>query len=303
MRYFFGILLLVGCHWAYADDIVRSDAQPRSDHVGDSSSIALHRFSDVGGEWGIAETPNFRIYSCASDKKLRQLADDCERLGASLKDSWLSREFSRRWVPKCDVVIHVGVGEYVQCLGPGSEHTSGCSTIQFDRGRVVGRRLDFRADAADWKSDCLPHELTHLVLADRFCQNRISPWADEGIAMLSESREKRDRRLAELRRAAAYGMTYAARDLLNVERCPEPAFRDAFYGESLSLVSLLLQWGTKEQLLQFVEASHLNGLDAALRDVYPNRQAIDLERRLREYRLSDRRLTSFGVMNLAATSR
>jgi hypothetical protein len=194
-------------------------------------------------------------------------------------------------VPQCDVVVHPHVAEYVQALGPGSEQTSGCATIQFDQGRVVARRIDFRADVADWKTETLPHELMHLVLADRFCGTRISPWADEGIAMLSESPAKLKQRLNDLRLVAADRSIYTARELIDVNSSPEPAFRAAFYGQSLALVSLFLDWGSREQLLQFVEASRLKGSNAALRQVYGDQKAAALERRFRAYLLTDGPLT------------
>jgi hypothetical protein len=117
----------------------------------------------------------------------------------------------------------------------------------------------------------------HVVLADRFSRQRISPWADEGIAMLSESPEKLNRRLGELRRAASRGAIYAIGDLINVRTRPQPAFRDAFNGQSVALVSLLLECGTPSQCLEFVEVSRDKDWKAALRDVYGDR-LNDLER-------------------------
>ncbi len=175
-------------------------------------------------------------------------------------------------------------------MGPGSEQTSGCATIRLEEGRVVVRRIDLRADALDWKSETLPHELTHVVLADRFCRTRIAPWADEGIAMLAETPEKLSRRLADLRRVAADGAVYAVHDLLNVRSSPDPASRAAFYGQSLALVSLLLDCGSREQLMQFVDASQRRGSDAALREVYGLGRAAQFEQQFREYLLTERPL-------------
>jgi len=222
-------------------------------------------------------------------------------LAATTKESWLGKQPSQPWVPKCDVVVHPHVAEYVQALGPGSQQTSGCATIQLDQGRVVARRIDFRADAADWKTETLPHELTHVVLADRFCRFRISPWADEGIAMLAESPTKLRRRLNDLRQVAADRSIYTARDLINVNSSPEPASRAAFYGQSLALVSLLLDWGSREQLLQFVEASQLKGPDAALRDIYGEHRSAALEGEFRDYLLTERPLT-WSQQNLLAAA-
>ncbi len=167
-------------------------------------------------------------------------------------------------------------------MGPQSAQTSGCATIRIDQGRVVLRRIDLCAESLDWRTESLPHELTHVVLADRFSTRRISPWADEGIAMLAETPQKRDRRFTALRNSVTSGTTYTVHDLMDVRSFPEPALRDAFYGQSVTLVTVLMQWGTRKQLLDFVEASQTQGQEAALSAVYGNRSLAELERQLAE---------------------
>ena len=119
--------------------------------------------------------------------------------------------------------------------------------------------------------------------------------------MLAETPEKLSRRLADLRRAAAGGAVYAVHDLLNVRSSPDPASRAAFYGQSLALVSLLLDSGSREQLLQFVDASQLRGPDAALREVYGQGRAAEFERQFREYQLTERPLAWSNQRMVAAT--
>jgi hypothetical protein len=266
-----------------------------------SSRIKLVRSTSGEGSYCFAESPNFRVYWTTGEGDLRALAERCERMAANTKQAWLGKGCVSAWTPKCDVVVHPETAGYVQTMGPGSEQTSGCATIRLEEGRVVVRRIDLRADALDWKSETLPHELTHVVLADRFCRTRISPWADVGIAMLAETPEKLSRRLADLRRVAADGSVYAVHDLLNVRSSPDPTSRAAFYGQSLALVSLLLDRGSREQLLQFVDASQLRGPDAALREVYGLGQASDFERQFREYLLTERPLAWSNQRLVAAT--
>lgn len=153
-------------------------------------------------------------------------------------------------------------------LGPGSERTSGCSTIRTEQGQVIERRIDLRSDAENWASESLPHELTHVVLADQFAKSRIPAWADEGIAMLAESPDKLEKRLNELRGIVATGKTVALRDLVQFAGGPTPAARAAFYGQSVTLTGLLVERGTPAQFLQFVKAGSQSGYDKALRDIY-----------------------------------
>jgi len=246
--------------------------------------------SSACGECLVANTPNFRIACCAPEASVRALAERCEQLAAASKGAWLGKVGLTDWTPKCDVVVHPHVTEYVQALGPGSEQTTGCATIRLDGGRVVLRRIDLRADGVDWNSEVLPHELTHVVLADRFCKIQIPPWADEGIALLAESPDRMKQRLSELRQVAGGGFLYGARDLVAIKTSPPSSFRPLFYGQSLALVSLLLDSGSREQLLQFVDASQTKGFDAALRDVYGERRLAEFERGFDAYTMTDRPL-------------
>jgi hypothetical protein len=230
----------------------------------------------------IAETTSFRILWCAAENDVRELAAMCERLSAQSTFEWLNASKPVAWTPLCDIVVHTTSTDYVACMGPQSAQTSGCATIRIDQGRVVMRRIDLCAESLDWRTESLPHELTHVVLADRFSTRRISPWADEGIAMLAETPQKRDRRFAALRNSVTSGATYTVHDLMDVRSFPEPAFRDAFYGQSVSLVTVLMQWGTRKQLLDFVDASQTQAPEAAISAVYGNRSWAELERQLGE---------------------
>ena len=192
------------------------------------------------------------------------------------------------WHSKCDVVVHRDAHSYRAELGSGSERTSGCSTIQLDQGQVVRRRIDLRADAADCYSDSLPHELTHVVLADVFTQQRIPAWADEGIAMLAESPEKLQRRLTELQGVVAAHRSLDLHELMTLTQGPRPESRDAFYGQSVTLAGLLLERGTPKQLLSFVKAGQRQGYDTALQEAYGIETRSTLEKEWRAYAASQR---------------
>jgi hypothetical protein len=264
-----------------ADDSPVAAARPRPEATSPDTAITLCPSSCPCPNSWVARTANFRIYWCTSEANIRELAASCERLALGARERWLGDAHPAAWTPFCEVVVHPDTNAYVACVGPGSQTTSGCSSIGLDQGRVVLRRIDLRADALDWNTESLPHELMHVVLADRFSQQRISPWADEGIAMLAESPEKLKRRLTELRRAASHGAIYSLSDLVNVRSRPQLAYRDAFNGQSVALVGLLLDWGTPAQCLDFVAASQQKDWQSALRDVYGERSR-ELERSLND---------------------
>lgn len=281
----------------------KKSAAPPARNACQSPTVTLVRSSSSCGDCLVACTRNFRISWCASELRVRELALRCEQLAATSKEAWLGKGCRGDWAPKCDVVVHPSTTEYAQALGPGSEQTTGCASLRLDGGRVVLRRIDLRADGVDWNTEALPHELTHVVLADRFCKTQIPPWADEGIALLAESPERMKPRLGELRRVAANGFLYGARDLITIKTSPQPEFRPLFYGQSLALVSLLLDCGSRAQLLQFVELSQAKGFDGAFRAVYGGRRLAEFDRRFNEYVMTDRPLAWARQDVVAATIR
>lgn len=235
----------------------------------------------------VAETPNFRVHSCTSAERLRELAEACERLKDRCQSMWLG-DNAAKWQPRCEVVIHATVGAYCRTLGPGSERTSGCSTVRLDKGRVAERRIDLRSDAEGWLTESLPHELTHVVLADLFTDRRIPAWADEGIAMLAESPDKLQRRLNELPSVMSTGRTVSLRQLVSLENGPTPESRASFYGQSVTLTGLLLERGTPQQLIEFVHSGQRDGYDNALRVVYGVESWSALETDWRSFASSQR---------------
>ena len=140
--------------------------------------------------------------------------------------------------------------------------------MNFDQGRPVLRRIDLRTDASDWSNAALPHELTHVVLADRFGGHNLPRWADEGIAMLSESPEKHRERLANLQETLLKRSNYRMFDLVRTSRLPAAHLRDAFYGQSVGLVSLLVCKSAPARFADFVADSERIGIDQALREHY-----------------------------------
>lgn len=235
----------------------------------------------------IAESANFRVHCCSTAERITELAVSCEQQRTHCQQVWVGKPCPA-WHSKCELVVHRDVRSYSAELGSGSERTSGCSTIQLDRGSVVRRRIDLRADAADCYSDSLPHELTHVVLADQFPESRIPPWADEGIAMLAESPEKLQRRLTELHGVIATNRTISLQHLMTMTQSPVPESRDAFYGQSATLTGLLLERGTPQQLLGFVKAGQRDDYDKALRDVYRMESWSSLEEEWHSYAASQR---------------
>jgi len=218
--------------------------------------------------WQVAETGNFSIWSRLSQRDTTDLAARCEELRESLAERWLDDREIGVWTPKCVVVLHANLAEYSRVFGSGTASSVGCTTITADGGRIVFRRIDLRSDAADWHSNALPHELTHVVLAGRFPGRQLPHWLNEGLAMTSETVELQQRRLDVLDAARTTGSLPTLEHFLTLDNPMQSLEADLVYAVSFSLVDYLRdQWG-EERLLEFVDRALDKDCDAALRDVY-----------------------------------
>jgi hypothetical protein len=226
--------------------------------------------------WLIQEAGSFRVVCRTDFADARRLPAACEALRRQLQETWFGGA-SDDWSPRCEIVLHPTVAGYVRELGAGSRQSSGCATIDIDKGRVVKRRIDLRADADDWLISALPHELTHVVLAGKFSTKQIPRWADEGMAILSEPESRQAIRRAAMQRALARTARYAAGDLLALRDYPAGDRRDVFYGQSASLVAFLVERDSPARFLEFLQVGQKQSFEQALSEVYHLRSLADLD--------------------------
>lgn len=231
-----------------------------------SSSILTERHSQG---WRVVETANFRCWSQLGSPEARELAEACEVWRKALRDAWLTDGLTEpSWTPRCDVIVYPTQHAYGAALGRPQDTSVGSTSLKFDGDRVTHRRIDLRADAVDWSNAALPHELTHVVLGDRFAGRPLPKWADEGMAMLAESSAKREFRRTHLAAMLSRHPGYQMSDLVRVDRLPPAEWRDAFYGQSAALVTLLVERKSSQVFAACVEDSLTLGLEASLRKHY-----------------------------------
>ena len=164
-------------------------------------------------------------------------------------------------------MVHGSLSAYCRALGC-ENRSVGCTTIKVDAGLVISRRVDLRLDALDWTEAALPHELTHVVLADRFAGRPLPAWADEGMSILAESESKQAQRRHALRLARACGTVPGIRQLWSLDQ-PSPAVTaDAFYGLSMEVTQLLVERDSPQRFLEFVDTAMSQGHERALRECY-----------------------------------
>ena len=230
-----------------------------------------------------AISDHFAVYSVAHAPTAAEIASECERLCDELRQKWLQAKTPAGWSKRCDVVLHATTASYLAAVGRGGKGTRGSSLLQYDRHGVSTRRIDLLAEPAGAALSALPHELTHVVLADRFGQRQLPRWADEGLATMADSAEKQRLHHVDLERGIAAGHVPRMADLLFTSEYPAAHKRAVYYGASLSLVQFLSTLDHPQRVLEFIERSMEAGHTAALREVYDIPSVTELERRWRDH--------------------
>ena len=228
--------------------------------------------------WQVLETANFRILSYGSQPVDGRVGEACERLRDELCAKWHAVEGAGVWTPKCDVVLHPNDASYLREVGAGGVTTVASSLVDHKAGSISLRRVDVRSQQSQWQTAALPHELTHVILADCFLGRLVPRWIDEGAALLADPAEKQLRHKAELAGAVADRSAFRVVELLTLEDYPAGNRWGAFYGQSLSLVEYLTQQRSTDEFIRFVQLSFDKGYDASLREVYGLADVADLER-------------------------
>jgi hypothetical protein len=236
------------------------------------------------GGWQVYETRNFRLHFVGREPQLAAMAKTCEQTRASLRRIWLaadnsaskprsrvglvSAESDEPWSPKCDVYLYSDPKHYARCAGTPAE-TRGTSNLQIGQGKVWTRRIHMRIDQAGYLEDVLPHELTHVVLADRFNTRVIPRWADEGIAMLTEPPQRREEWLQTIAKARQNGSLFSLRELLTAKKYPTNQARATlFFAQSVAFVDYIVSERSESELIRLIETGETSSYDRAVRELF-----------------------------------
>lgn len=190
-----------------------------------------------------------------------------ERTRSELQRTWLGN-VDQGWIPRCQVYIHSTREAYASDVGSGAASTNGASLIEVRGRRIVTRRIDLCCKVSSLGLGAFPHELTHVVLADRFPVKPPPAWADEGIAVLADLPEKRRLHDRDLAAAFRAGRCFDTADLMAMPCCPQGESRATFYGQSLSLAKYFVEIGGEHRFIRFLETVQRIGYDQALAEQY-----------------------------------
>ncbi|WP_406700590.1 hypothetical protein V5E97_17470 [Singulisphaera sp. Ch08] len=234
----------------------------------------------VVGDWQIRETTNFRILH-ADAVLAEQVAQVVEAAREAQVKRWLGATARSAWSPRCDVYVYPSGKSFSRMTGQ-TEESPGFSTMGMNAGRIVTRRINVRADHPNLVVAILPHEVTHVVLADLFPTQQVPRWADEGMAVLAEPDSEQRLRAADLDKPLTSGQLFKLNDLMVMDY-PDGKYWGLYYAQSVSLTRFLVDQGSPAQFIQFVQGSQQRGLEAELKRVYQIDGFEDLQNRWLEY--------------------
>ena len=215
--------------------------------------------------WQVRETPNFRIFHHAPEIAERA-AQIAESVRSAQGSRWGSVATGGSWSPKCDLYLYPDARSFAKMTGQ-AETSPGFTLMGANGGKIISRRVNLRTDHPPLLSAILPHEVTHVVLADLFPNKPIPRWADEGMAVLAEPPAEVQSRSDELKGPLQNNRLFAINDLVGLDY-PDAKDWPTYYAQSVSLTRFLVERGEPRDFIRFLQAAERTGLEAALRNIY-----------------------------------
>ncbi|HMF11800.1 MAG TPA: hypothetical protein VKE94_05820 [Gemmataceae bacterium] len=244
------------------------------------SKIAVRHLDQRESGWDVAESDHFRVYHVGDPSLARTAAVAAERARAAAWRKWFADD-GPEWGQRGEILVFPTARDYSNATGAPTR-SPGHSEIRADGNRVVLRRIHLHADEPSMIEAVLPHEVTHAVLAGQFGEQPVPRWADEGMAVLDEPRERIDRHLRALTRQRDEGLLFSTRELIRLKDYPEPRRMWAFYAQSVSLVEFLTGSKDSRTLARFVRDGLRDGYETSLRRYY-GWSFEELDRRWRKH--------------------
>ncbi len=246
--------------------------------------IAIYS-TEIFAESLSVKSPSFIVHSYRGGPAVEDIHQRCQSLREQLQKTWLGGATCEPWEPCCEVVLHPTRNSYIQAIGRGGIRSYGSSLIRADGQKIVKRRIDLLANQ-DAEFTALTHELTHVILADRFAADQPPLWANEGIATLADSAIKRSLHQKDCMAALGNGTSFRIIDLLELGQFTSPHQAPAFYGQSLLLVQFLIERDEPSKFVPFLESAKELGYDRALHEVYDIDGVVQLESLWRDFAVS-----------------
>jgi tetratricopeptide (TPR) repeat protein len=260
--------------------------------VAGATAIEVRHIPAQEGTWAAVETANFRILHLQSREFAEQIARSAEATRATMMVKWFGED-TGVWKPRCDIFLYATAQDYSQATAAPT-NSPGHSTIRRDRDRIISRRIDLHCDDPNMTVGVLPHEITHTVIAGHFGAHDVPRWADEGMAVLSEPRERIERHLRNLPQHRADRHLFETGQLMNLENYPEARYVGSFYAQSVSLVEFLSDRAGPRVFAKFLRDGLASGYEVALQKYYGFQSFGDLEQQWVQHTFTSTTASSYG---------
>jgi tetratricopeptide (TPR) repeat protein len=234
-------------------------------------------------QWSVLETANFRILHNQSRETAERAARIVEQTRQTVSKKWFGDK-GEAWEQRCDVFLYASVDEYSRATQRPFE-SPGHSFVERDKstGRVVTRSIHMHMDNPNVFAGVLPHETAHAVIAGRYGEENMPRWADEGMAVLAEPRERIDMHLRNLPKHRDDRILFNVGELMELNNYPRPQLFGPFYAQSVSLVDYLSSLKGPQTFTAFLRDGVRGGYEAALKKHFGIQGYGDLERRWQAY--------------------
>jgi tetratricopeptide (TPR) repeat protein len=258
----------------------------------DSAARVEVRHGGREGKWNVAATTNFRVLHNQPRETAERVARIAEATRAAMTRKWFGEE-AAPWGQPCTIYLHASTQEYTTAT-PAPPQSPGHSRMHREGERVLLREIHLRCDEAHMLDAVLPHETTHVILAGRFGPHDVPRWADEGMAVLSEPRERVELHLRNLPMHRRDRTLFPLGQLMRMGEYPEPRYIGPFYAQGVSLVEFLSQRNGPQVFTRFLREGLQGGYEPALRKYYNFRDFAELEREWQRHAFGGEAAASAG---------
>jgi len=185
------------------------------------------------GVWKQRQTAHFDVYA-HNDLVAERVAEAAEFHLAGLC-AWLEVARTGGWEPRCELRVYATLEDLHQATDTHGV-TRALTQTRVQGDRILLRKMSLFQEDGWLLSSTLPHELTHLLLADAYRHAELPLAIDEGLALQAEPPARR----LQFRRLLGPRPPNPA-ELLTVTQIP--ADQLTFYARCDALTSLLLHQG------------------------------------------------------------
>ncbi len=210
---------------------------------------------------------SYRTQNFAVEAPTREIAEQIGKYAEQYRREkaidWLGQEMPP-WPQPCPLYVTVSM-----------KGSSGATSFAFDRGQILGMKMEIQGSLDRLLASVLPHEVTHTVFAHYFRQP-VPRWADEGGSVLSEDKQERDQHDRLVREILSRpGRAIPLRRLFRLSQYPPDVM--VLYAEGFSVTEFLVGKSGRAAFLHFIAQGMQGDWDGAVRAHYGFSNVNELE--------------------------